>query len=93
MRVWNLTDVETSALRHRGLLNVNISVAGETVGAGSFIDVPDKGAARAELAPLLAVGAVHIGPVAPDYYLNMKPRPLSPEAVAVAEEKGKKGSK
>lgn len=68
MRVFNLTDVETSVLKQQALLNQHIAIGGRMSVPGEFIDVEDSsGVIRAKLVHLLTVGAVSIDQVPPAY--------------------------
>jgi hypothetical protein len=68
MRVFNLTDVETSVLKQQALFNQHIAIGGRMSVPGEFIDVEDSsGVIRAKLVHLLTVGAVSIDHVPPAY--------------------------
>lgn len=46
MKVFNLTDVPTTALTSRSMVNVPVQVAGVVIKPGTMADVPDKPAIR-----------------------------------------------
>lgn len=75
MRVYNLTDVPTPALRAAGLVNVPLKVGGITVQPGESVPIRSALGATGRY---IRVGAVHVGDAPPKGY--------TPAAAPVVEE-------
>jgi hypothetical protein len=58
VRVFNLTDIPTSALEQRGLVNCQLAVGNRMICPGEFVDVEDTPSLRARLRSVVELGAL-----------------------------------
>lgn len=76
MKVFNLTDVPTSALKAVGWVNTTIQVGSLSVAPGKSIDVPEK--FRAELSKYIRPGALALDEAPKGYTAACKSSPTLP---------------
>lgn len=79
MKVWNLTDVATPVLQQRALVGVLVRVGDADVAPGAYADVKDNAKLRAELGPLLLIGAVCLGEPPESYKVASRSASLADE--------------
>jgi hypothetical protein len=83
MRVFNITDASTAALRAQGLENQHIRVGSAVIAPGTSVDLRGTARERSELQSFLKVRAVVIDELPVDYAakrgLDIRGRKLAPE--------------
>lgn len=83
MRVFNITDASTAALRNQGLENQHIRVGSTVIAPGTYVDLRGTARERSELQSFLKVRAVVIDELPVDYAakrgLDIHGKKLTPE--------------
>lgn len=67
MKVFNITDASTAALRNQGLENQHIRVGETVIPPGGSADIRGTARERSELSALLKVGALALDELPPHY--------------------------
>lgn len=92
MKCFNLTDVETTELKKRGLLNCVLAVRAVLIKPGEWAEVPDDAISRRDAENYVKVGALAIN-TTPISYNVARTRSQSAPAPAAAPEYRKSDKK
>lgn len=84
MKLFNLTDIETPALKTRGWLGVPITIGRTVISPGEEVDVGDTEIIRRDLLCFTVQGAIAVGARPPAYLLAQAER-ASRARLAAAE--------
>jgi len=81
IRIFNLTDVETSTLKQYGLVNVTIAVGRALVGPGETVETGGDDLTLGHLHHFITKGALAVGTLPPEYNLAKSKMPKPAPAV------------
>jgi hypothetical protein len=82
MKCFNLTDVETSELKRRGLVNVTLAIRSVLLPPGASSEVPDDEYSRRDASHYVSIGALAVD-VLPSWYVLKKEQANPPAPVVV----------